>query len=281
MAPAQKLDPPFDLPVRKSSIIPGTIFPSTPVHKDTGKCEFIKHGSPYDQRDRLFVGLSRSWRGIDAIEFKDGSLVGYISHCNTEGKDIPVYHLSQVSHPSLLIAREIFVARGNVYFCYGHWGITLNEIEQLWPVYQLSEVEVALVCKATLEGLRYLHEDLDICYGGLTGENVLITEGGDVRITSIGESLLKKPKSNIHSKAKDIQAVCNAAWRLLRLERLVRVRGTIGLLADDLAGAPPTATADDLLQHPFLQTSAVSWCLRPVYTLCTIAQGSKQDTEII
>lgn len=203
MAPAQKLDPPFDLPVRKSSIIPRMSLPSTPVHKDTGKCEFIKHGSPYDQRDRLFVGLSRSWRGVDAIEFKDGSPVGYISHCNTEEKEIPVYHLSQVSHPSLLIAREIFVTRGNVYFCYGHWGITLNEVEQLWPVYQLSEVEVALICKAvsskltkkknknkgleltfskTLEGLRYLHKDLDVCYGGLTSENILITEGGDVKI---------------------------------------------------------------------------------------------------
>lgn len=140
----------------------------------------------------------------------------YISHCNAEGKEIPVYHLSQVSHPSLLIAREIFVAKGNVYFCYGHWGITLNEIEQLWPVYQLSEVEVALICKAVsskwttkCKGLRYLHKDLDVCYGGLTGENVLITEGGDVKISKnqfstmqnlddlvaagFGESLLKKP----------------------------------------------------------------------------------------
>lgn len=51
VCPAQKLDPPFDLPVRKSAIIPRTIFPSTPGQQDTGKCEFIKHGSPYDQHD--------------------------------------------------------------------------------------------------------------------------------------------------------------------------------------------------------------------------------------
>ena len=161
MAPAQKLDPPFDLPVRKSTIIPGTIFSSTPVQQDNGKCEFIKHGSPYDRHDRLFVGLGRSWRGIDSIEFQDGSPVGYISHCNAEGKEIPVYHLSQVSHPSLLIAREIFVAKGNVYFCYGHWGIALSEIEQLWPVYQLSEVEVALICKAVSSTLTKNIKDLN------------------------------------------------------------------------------------------------------------------------
>lgn len=70
----------------------------------------------------------------------------------------------------------------------------------------------------------------------------------DLVAAGFGESLLKKPKSSIHSKAKDIQAVCNAARRLLRLGQPTRVRGTIGLLAEDFAGAPPTTTADDLLQ---------------------------------
>lgn len=201
MAPAQKLDSPIELPDRRSTYLPGTIFSSTPVPKDTGKREFIKYGSPYDQLDRLFVALGQLWRGIDAIEFKDGSLVGYISHCNFEGKGIPINHLPQISHPSLLIAREIFVFKDKVHFCYEHWGITLDEVEQLWPVFQLSEVEVALICKAvslqfmtkcngleltfskTLEGLRYLHKDLDICYGDLTGKNVLITKEGDVKIS--------------------------------------------------------------------------------------------------
>ena len=50
------------------------------------------------------------------------------------------------------------------------------------------------------------------------------------------------------NKAKDVQAVRNTARRLLRFEELTRVRGTIGLLAEDFAGALPTATADDLLQ---------------------------------
>lgn len=169
--------------------------------KDTRKHEFIKYGSPYDQLDRLFVALGQSWRGIDAVEFKDGLPVGYISHYNLEENETPIDRLPQVSHPSLLIAREIFVFKNKVHFCYEQWGITLDEIEQLWPVFQLSEVEVALICKAvspqfmtksnglkltflkTLEGLRYLHKDLDICYGGLTGKNVLITKEGDVKIS--------------------------------------------------------------------------------------------------
>ena len=54
---------------------------------------------------------------------------------------------NHISHPSLLIAREIFVFKDKVHLCYKHWGITLDEIEQLWPVFQLSKVEVALICK--------------------------------------------------------------------------------------------------------------------------------------
>ena len=70
----------------------------------------------------------------------------------------------------------------------------------------------------------------------------------DLVTAGIGESLLKRPKSSIHNKVKDIQAVCNAIWRLLRLEQLTRVHGTIGLLAEEFASTPPTASADDPLQ---------------------------------
>ena len=131
MAPVQKLDSPIELPGHRWTIFPGTIASSTPMPKDTRKHEFIKYGSPYDQLDRLFVALGQSWRGIDAVEFKDGLPVGYISHYNLEENETPIDRLPQVSHPSLLIAREIFVFKNKVHFCYEQWGITLDEIEQL------------------------------------------------------------------------------------------------------------------------------------------------------
>lgn len=74
--------------------------------------------------------------------------MGYISHYKFNENEIPIDRLPQISHPRLLSVREIFVLKGNVYFCYEQWGITLDEIEQLWPVFQLNEAEVALICKA-------------------------------------------------------------------------------------------------------------------------------------
>lgn len=148
MTPAQKLDSLIKLPDHRLTVIPETNFPSAPMLKDTRKHEFIKYGSPYYQPDQLFVGLDQPWRGIDAIEFQDGLPVGYISHCNFEGKEIPISCLPQVSHPNLMIAKEIFVSKDKVHFCYDHWGITLDDIEGLWPVFELSEPEVAIICKA-------------------------------------------------------------------------------------------------------------------------------------
>ena len=55
----------------------------------------------------------------------------------------------------------------------------------------------------TLEGLRYLHKDLDICYGGLTGKNVLITKEGDVKIS--------KAQFNTMQELADF--FCSRYWR--------------------------------------------------------------------
>jgi hypothetical protein len=113
-----------------------------------------------------------------------------------------------------------------------------------------------------LHALVYIHEEMDICYGNLTCSDILINEQGEVQVgmyppvptydlrltltAGIGSSLLQKP--NPLGKTRDIQALCHIARKLLRVEEIIDVRGTTRLLAEDFAGAPPTATAKTLLQ---------------------------------
>ncbi|THC88356.1 hypothetical protein EYZ11_012202 [Aspergillus tanneri] len=246
MAPAKKLGSPVELPDCRRTVLPKKLLPSVSFHDDPARPEFVKHGSPYDQVDRVFFGLNPPWNNVHAIEFKDGFPVGFLIHQKVESKNIPLDRIRQVSHKNVLSLEEVYFLKGNIYFLYNQWGITLNEIGQLSPVFNLSEVEVAVICKAILQGLIYIHEDLDTCYGDLTLSNVLITDQGDVKIAGIGNSLLQKP--NPLGKARDVQAVCRMAQNLLTPEKDVNVRGTTGLLAQDFAGAPPTATAKGLLQ---------------------------------
>jgi hypothetical protein len=51
--------------------------------------------------------------------------------------------------------KEVFILKDNIYFLQDQWGLTLNEILQLSPVFMLSEVEVAVICKAV--GLQLVH----------------------------------------------------------------------------------------------------------------------------
>ncbi|KAE8334763.1 hypothetical protein BDV24DRAFT_156592 [Aspergillus arachidicola] len=277
MAPPKKLGSPIELPVRRSTVIPVTLFPSVSFRKDHGRGEFVKHGSPYNQEDRLFFGLNPPWNNVHAIEFKEGRPVSFVTHQKVETKNISLDRIRQISHANVLGFKEVFVLKDIIYFLRDQWGLTLNEILQLSPVFNLSEVEVAVICRAILQGLRYIHEQVDICYGNLTCSDILINEQGEVRIAGIGNSILQKPDPL--GKAKDIQAVCHIARKLLRVEEAVDVRGTTGLLAQDFAGAPPATTAKGLLQHPFLEVSAAQWCLRPLHILCKIARERKYEVE--
>jgi hypothetical protein len=82
----KKLDSPIQLALHHRTAVLETPLPSIPAEIAVTQRESIKHGSPYDQLDRLFVGLHPSWNGIDAIEFTDRSLVGFVSHYSLQGK---------------------------------------------------------------------------------------------------------------------------------------------------------------------------------------------------
>ncbi|PYI13428.1 hypothetical protein BO99DRAFT_452749 [Aspergillus violaceofuscus CBS 115571] len=254
MAPVTNLQSPIELPVNRRIPHPHLAFPFVQSQTEN---EFVHYGSPYDQINRIFVGLNPSWNEIDAIEFHEGIPVGFVSQCKLEEKEIPVQRLRQSSHPSLLKIREVFFLKGSAYFIYDQWGLTLAEILHLSPVFRLSEVEVAVICKAVLLGLRYIHKELDIHYGGLSPSKILVTNMGEVKITGIGKRLFQKPSSL--EKARDVQAVCRLARCLLDDEETTSVHGTIGLLAEDFAGAPATVTADELLQVSICSDNPVSF----------------------
>ncbi|RMJ22821.1 hypothetical protein PHISP_06310 [Aspergillus sp. HF37] len=245
-------------------------FPAPP--KKHTRQGFVKAGSPYNQLGRFFIGLDPAWSGISAIEFAEGAPVSFVSHC-VIGENTGLERVTQPSHRNVLNLKEAFVINNNMFFLYAQWGLTLKEIQKLSPVFQLGEVEVATVCKGILRGLKYIHNTLGISHGNVACSSILITDEGEVKITGIGESMTRERRPQ--GKAEDIRSVCKMVHTLLRLSDATGVRGTMGILAEDFVGVPSTATAEDLLQHPFLQVSAAPWCLRPINILCAIARERK------
>lgn len=62
----------------------------------------------------------------------------------------------------------------------------------------------------------------------------------------IGRTLFQKP--GLLGKNRDVQDVCSIARLLLEREDSPSTCGPVRLLAEDFIGAPPTATAEALLE---------------------------------
>ena len=129
--------------------------PSTSAHPDCDNQEFVKEGSPYEQVGRFFVALKLPVSGISAVELQKGRPVAYVSHCTVQEKEFCLERLTQASQSNLLGLREVFINTDSIYFLYDQWGMALEELQQLFPVFQPGEVEVATVCKEVFSSTRF------------------------------------------------------------------------------------------------------------------------------
>jgi hypothetical protein len=111
---------------------------------DTG--QFIKYGHPFQSLHRFFVGLEPMWSDVSAIEFTEDSPVGYVKKLSVAG-EVPVNRLSETCHQNIVNLREVFITERSIFFVYEKLGISLEEIHNLSPVFQLGEVEVATICR--------------------------------------------------------------------------------------------------------------------------------------
>ncbi|KAL4778448.1 kinase-like domain-containing protein [Aspergillus varians] len=275
MDATRKLESPIELPLPYRKIRPGDIKFGQAAKVRAPSDPFIKYGHPFRSLDRFFVGLEPIRGGVNAIDFTQGSPVGYVKKLSVVA-DVREDRLCETCHPNLVNLREVFISTGAVFFVYEKGGLSLEDILELSEIFHLGEVEVATICQEVLQGLRYVHNVLGISHGSLTPGNIHIMEDGNVKIANIGESMVGKPAGR--EKSQDIQAVCSIARTLLSQKTAPERRGTVGILASDFFNVPPTATIDELLQHSFMRIGAGAWCLRPVNVLCTVAQKFKSPS---
>lgn len=148
------IDSPVESLADRQTIMSEASSSPTSSQPDCENQSLVKQGSPYEQIGRFFLGLKPSRSGICAVELQEGTPVTYVSHCTAQEKDSRVERLMQASHTNLLGLREVFINADNVYFLYDRWGMALEELQQLFPVFQPGEVEVATVCKGVLSLAR-------------------------------------------------------------------------------------------------------------------------------
>jgi serine/threonine protein kinase len=97
--------------------------------------------------------------------------------------------LKRCNHPNIVGLRgtwkkddEIFIA---MEYCGGG---SVADLIQVWEI-NLTEDQIALICRETLQGLLYLHET-GIIHRDIKGANILLTESGDIKLVDFGVSAI-------------------------------------------------------------------------------------------
>ena len=142
--------------------------------------------------DRI-VGTGSYGKVYRAVRKDDGSTVAFKVLPLDEGADLSldmqreILGLRDCAHPNVvrylaayLTADRLWVA---MEFCLCSAAAAMRETG-----HPLSEPQIACVCACALRGLAYLHGERGIIHRDVKGANLLLTEGGEVKLADFGAS---------------------------------------------------------------------------------------------
>ncbi|KAA8642352.1 uncharacterized protein ATNIH1004_011296 [Aspergillus tanneri] len=181
---------------------------------------------------------------------------------------VPVDDIVRTSHENLVNLQELYIGSSSVILTYDSWGISLQEICRASNIFAGNESAVATICKETLKGLQYVHDEIGIAHGNISCGTVMLTESGRVKIADVGDSMLQN--HDPEEKIQDCQAVCQMAKVLLQLGTADKPATTLYLEAENFANAPFGTTIEELINHQFLNRGVESRSLQPFPLLLRI-----------
>ncbi|KAL4745467.1 hypothetical protein BDW72DRAFT_211315 [Aspergillus terricola var. indicus] len=185
---------------------------------------------------------------------------------------VPVDQVVRTDHKNLVNVQELYLAQDTLTVTYDSWGISLLEISRLYNIFARDERAVATICKETLRGLSYIHNEVGIAHGNISCGTVILTGNGLVKIADVGESMLQERDND--DKYLDCQAVCQIARVLLELDSGPKPITTLRQEAEEFANTPLGVSVDELLQHPFLRSGVESCSLQPFPILLRLLYSS-------
>lgn len=124
--------------------------------------------------------VNQAGPGMVALKDEETFPIYLIKECNLRNPR-SLRRLRVVSHKNLVSLVDNFQTGGKLHLVYEyeHLAVSLGCVA---GTVQFSEADIATICKEVLEGLNYVHTELETSYGSLNFSNVLLTWQGEVKI---------------------------------------------------------------------------------------------------
>ncbi|KMK54987.1 hypothetical protein Y699_09333 [Aspergillus fumigatus Z5] len=107
-------------------------------------------------------------------------------------------------HPNIVRLQDVFVCDLSVYSVYESLESSLHHI-QATCLQEITEIELAIIAKEVLQGIQYIHNELNIVYGQLCTRNVLLSfYDCSIKLANIADSILKPQRQSYSDDIHDI-----------------------------------------------------------------------------
>ncbi|KAJ5120839.1 uncharacterized protein N7515_010227 [Penicillium bovifimosum] len=116
-----------------------------------------------------------------------GNYFGYstvlIKKKTADKKHTSVSKLQVALHTNIVGLVEAFYDSKATYLVYNYHGfaVSLSQVGST-PAVQLSEIDLASICRSVLKGLEYIHEELLIVHGRIDCDNIILCSDGGIKI---------------------------------------------------------------------------------------------------
>ncbi|KAE8396900.1 kinase-like domain-containing protein [Aspergillus pseudonomiae] len=168
--------------------------------------------------------------------------------------------VSEEKPPNIVRLIDVFTDNPSIHLAYESLETSLHQVQATCHQ-DITEIELAIIAKEVLHGLRYIHSELQVAYGQLCPRNVLLSYYTcDVKLANIAESIMKPPTQNFTDDLKTVGTL------LVRLkepgtfrrnpENLALENGCdISDYCKSFISQTATLSLKDLINHEFLLKS--------------------------
>ncbi|KAL4924636.1 kinase-like domain-containing protein [Aspergillus undulatus] len=195
-----------------------------------------------------------------AIIAHDNSLahnIVAVKRVKQQARNSQLDQLRQVTHDNLVKVLDVFTCVSLTYIVYESLETSLEKVQATCRG-ELTEIEMAIISKEILEGLKYIHNELGITHGNVISPNILLSYSScRIKLANMAYSILSAKQD---PKYNDVRALGVLLVSLkepgtggrnpgtLQLEKPHEVSNT----CNDFLEKSGKSSAESLLEHDFL-----------------------------
>jgi serine/threonine protein kinase len=111
----------------------------------------------------------------------NGMVKGMLRRVRSQGLRPTAWTFRKACHDNLVSLLDFYTESNSIFLAYEYIHLAIS-LDCLAGIVDMSEADIATVCREILNGLVYIHSELRISHGSIDCSNILLNEKGEVKL---------------------------------------------------------------------------------------------------